>query len=203
MGCDIHSIAQVKQNGQWVTVDNDIAGDLRNYRTFGCLVGIRYYSVTPLDNPRGLPSDIKLDENGCLVGYTTKDGIDVWMGDHSHSYYTLKELIEYVNDVEKNKSTKIVGYLEEDEYRKVAGTENIPNEYYSEGDDDVNNYTVLTPKEYRQASTLPREFLIEYTWYESDVDFTNLKEIITDLKDIATTHKVGVEDVRYVFGFDS
>lgn len=40
MGTDIHSIAQVKRDGQWVTVAIGIAGDQRNYNTFAMLANV-------------------------------------------------------------------------------------------------------------------------------------------------------------------
>jgi hypothetical protein len=41
MGTDIHSIAQIKRDGQWVTVAVAIAGDQRYYNTFAMLANVR------------------------------------------------------------------------------------------------------------------------------------------------------------------
>jgi hypothetical protein len=59
----------------------------RNYYLFAILADVRNDgSVEPIDYPRGIPDD-------CSSGYSymTKQ----WGGDgHSHSYFTLKELLE-------------------------------------------------------------------------------------------------------------
>ena len=63
MGTDIHSIAQVKRDGQWVTVAIGIAGDQRNYNTFAMLANVRNGRGfagcwTSTGFPRGLPEDL-------------------------------------------------------------------------------------------------------------------------------------------------
>ena len=68
MGTDIHSIAQVKRDGQWVTVAIGIAGDQRNYNTFAMLANVRNgrgfagcwtsTGFPVIHEPRGLPEDL-------------------------------------------------------------------------------------------------------------------------------------------------
>lgn len=68
MGTDIHSIAQVKRDGQWVTVAIGIAGDQRNYNTFAMLANVRNgrgfagcwtsTGFPVIHEPRGLPKDL-------------------------------------------------------------------------------------------------------------------------------------------------
>jgi len=78
MGTDIHSIAQVKRDGKWVTVAIGIAGDIRSYDTFAMLAnvrngrgfaGVRTSTGFPvIHEPRGLPNDLDRDEdNGVIV----------------------------------------------------------------------------------------------------------------------------------------
>jgi hypothetical protein len=57
----------------------------RNYYLFAILAGVRG-STDPIDYPRGIPND-------CSSGYKYMCGI--WGSDaHSHSYFTLKELLD-------------------------------------------------------------------------------------------------------------
>lgn len=58
----------------------------RNYYLFSLLADVRNTGEEPIDYPRGIPQDASL-------GYLYK--CNQWEGDaHSHSYYTLKELLE-------------------------------------------------------------------------------------------------------------
>ena len=112
MGCDIHMCVEVKRNingvERWVSadhfslnpyfdgVDTDeeqyrIVGLFtdRNYAAFDCLAGVRSYNDDSprIDNPRGVPAD---------AAATTLADIAKWDGDgHSHSYVTLREVIEF------------------------------------------------------------------------------------------------------------
>jgi hypothetical protein len=55
MGCDIHALIERKTKYGWVnTGDPDIG---RNYEMFAVLAGVRNYDgITPIAEPRGLPS---------------------------------------------------------------------------------------------------------------------------------------------------
>ncbi len=59
----------------------------RNYFLFAILADVRNgYDIEPLSQPKGIPED------SC---YPIKYIVDQWSGDgHSHSYFTLKELLE-------------------------------------------------------------------------------------------------------------
>lgn len=50
---------------------------------------------------------------------------------------------------------------------------------------------------------LPKLTLIHYEWKVADLDHTQLRSIMHEMVTLATTHQVGPEDVRIVFGFDS
>lgn len=74
MGTDIHSVAQVRNDGKWTTVLQCVGGDRRNYDTFAQLANVRngigFAGITtgsgfdPLDMPRGFPEDFEI---GCMV----------------------------------------------------------------------------------------------------------------------------------------
>jgi hypothetical protein len=110
MGCDIHSRVQVLEEGQWKTVKACVfppdAPDLfqldsywnrasvepfswRSYGMFGFLANVRNYSHIPaISEPRGLPEDIASSHNDD----------DYEFGDHSFSWLSLKELLEFDYD---------------------------------------------------------------------------------------------------------
>ena len=111
MGCDIHICCERKNyKGEWINCDyfklnpyfdnNDDEEDKwwivpifkdRNYELFATLADVRNRGyITPISEPRGLPDD---------VHYITKALSDSW-GDigHSHSYYTLRELEDYMSN---------------------------------------------------------------------------------------------------------
>lgn len=90
MGCDIHVYVENFVNGEWVPYKMEPPPfDWRSYRMYGFLADVRNYSeVPPISEARGLPSDITRESKECM---------DYWIGffDHSHSYLTVKELMEF------------------------------------------------------------------------------------------------------------
>lgn len=108
MGCDIHSVAQIYDTERrvWKTTAIHIAGDPRCYELFGYLAGVRCIDMEPFVAQRGLPTDFLVyDSQSCLhkAGFFVEHGshytLDpgeydgtVFMGDHSHTWYTLDEL---------------------------------------------------------------------------------------------------------------
>jgi len=88
MGCDIHSRAERKVNGKWEIIRGLAPFDWRSYGMFGFLAGVRNYSdVTPLSEPRGLPDD-------------TPEYEECELGDHSHSWLSIEELLGFNYDAE-------------------------------------------------------------------------------------------------------
>lgn len=102
MGCDIHMFVEKRINEKWECIDTiveDEYGNLdvpydkriyheRNYSFFALLANVRNDAcVKPISEPRGLPDD---------VSEIVKKVSNYWGCDgHSHSYYTLEELLEY------------------------------------------------------------------------------------------------------------
>lgn len=97
MGCDIHGVVQTrwKDGAAWRTramIDRD-----RNYLLFSALAGVRGYDDSaPISEPRGLPNDFKpgkrMDEHVLELEGST---VNIWMGDHSHSWLTLDEIEQW------------------------------------------------------------------------------------------------------------
>lgn len=108
MGCDIHPVVQVRKGSTWVDAEGwddryghknygprespDGEWDVlsrRNYAVFSVLAGVRNRGdVVPISDPRGLPEGFEINED-----YSRANGF--WMGDHSYSWVTLRELLEY------------------------------------------------------------------------------------------------------------
>lgn len=111
MGCDIHSMAEIRwgDDGVWEAVTEALWAsdyfrpnepvsynnvpyrhepfDARNYYLFAFLAGVRNYGdhITPLDEPRGMPLDAS-------SGW--KDEVTGWGGDiHSLSWFDHGELL--------------------------------------------------------------------------------------------------------------
>ena len=108
MGCDIHVRIEKLEDSKWVNMpwknpdrnkyskDHNPDGtleipdyfDARNYNLFAVLANVRNGTwgvrIPPIDSPRGFPENSPIDiENG------------EYLGDHSFSYITLKELQDY------------------------------------------------------------------------------------------------------------
>lgn len=94
MGCDIHGVVQTRHGKRWQT-ESEIE-DARSYWLFSALADVRNYTgIIPISSPRGLPEGFEFDEYGESTPlWSARDGV-VWMGDHSQSWFTLKELKEW------------------------------------------------------------------------------------------------------------
>lgn len=217
MGCDIHSVAQVRKKGVWVTVGERLNDD-RNYDTFGLLANVRNGSGfagvdtgdgwIPISEPKGLPDDFQIDDNERhgATGELDEDGYDdsgVWMGDHSHSFLTLQEMLDYKH---WNKGTYKRAFVSESDYLQLRGTQEEPESYC--GGISGRNIVTMPAKEYdrlERMKALPKgkEIHVHYQWGKTYKDNAVYTDIIPTLKEIAKEHGVGPEDVRLVFGFDS
>ena len=116
MGADIHGFLEVKRDGKWERYSGGIFPggsnmpfDWRSYGIFGFLADVRNYShIPPLGEPKGLPDDSEylnaaIDkpmrysygyiDNG--TAYTVADTFMFDIDYHSHTYYTLRELISF------------------------------------------------------------------------------------------------------------
>lgn len=113
MGCDIHGFLQDRRYGDEQV---SIVPHSRNYTLFAALAGVRNYDeITPLCEPRGLPADFVYDE----------DKYD--LGDHSFTWLTLKEILEWSGWDQKVHRTRYVGRTEYE--RMLAAGETSPQGY--------------------------------------------------------------------------
>ena len=141
MGADIHLfteryISHVKGEEKWVNIDHwthnpwykegkDDERMLdhvsiyhgRDYELFGILADVRNTPDDgPISEPRGLPED---------VSDITKKESDIWASDgHSHTYFTLRELKDYI---EKNPTIMRSGMVPPAEAEKLDKGEGTPD----------------------------------------------------------------------------
>lgn len=100
MGCDIHSVVLRRAANTWEPVEppadllerGTAPWDERNYTLFGVLADVRDHDVEPISWARGLPDDIP-NLLGSTYGEHRVAG--QWMGDHSHSWVSARELRDY------------------------------------------------------------------------------------------------------------
>jgi hypothetical protein len=139
MGCDIHLFTELKKgSGKWKNADYwqhnyfydekdpDCEREMdpvpvyrgRDYDLFGILAGVRSGSNDLIDDPRGIPED------ACEITKTESErcGSD----GHSHSWFTLKELKDYL---EKNPSIKRSGMVSPESAAKLDSGEGTPTSW--------------------------------------------------------------------------
>ena len=120
MGCDIHLLVEVKKDGIWesadewntddkeyihVDYDNQLYKD-RDYTLFALLADVKnYHNIKPICQPKGYPSNVS-DQVFDFINYWNDDG-------HSHTYFTLKELIE----IDWNNTIKEAGYMDNGQWK--------------------------------------------------------------------------------------
>jgi len=142
MGCDIHlyteKLQSVNNKQKWVNndlwkinpyyspenTDGERYLDLkqvwngRDYNLFSILADVRNYDDNPcISQPRGIPSDASKE----FIEASDNYGID----GHSHSYFTLAELIEYANN---NRQIQYKGFVSKENELLIARGE-MPNSW--------------------------------------------------------------------------
>jgi len=139
MGCDIHAYVEIREDGKWTHYDwrskyeegqyengstkydwkamfNDPLYIGRNYNLFAVLANVRNghgfagiqtgEGFIPIDMPRGLPDDVTAKVQSESIGW----GVD----GHSHSWFTVKELLNYDYN---NQVTRQYGTVTLNEYK--------------------------------------------------------------------------------------
>lgn len=231
MGCDIHFYVEKKVKGKWISADQwekDEDGKPfldykksfyhdRNYNLFAILADVRNgcgfagirtgEGFEPISNPRGLPIDVSKEVKREFEAYGT-DG-------HSHSYFTVKELMEY----DWTQTTKCCGYLTAleffDWHRWRKGDGEAPESYRSDVSGgavkkiSISEMVFIKNKADKKGTYQQREDWIKekypstYTCVEWKIEY--YKEAETFLgRTLPRLWRLGApEDVRIVFFFDN
>lgn len=129
MGTDIHGVIQARySSGEYTTV-GPIENE-RNYLVFAILADVRngfgfagcrtHEPITPISAPRGLPADLGNTGRYTAEGDSIPHGDDSdaredW-GDHSFSWVTLQELLDWPG---WDRDLQLTGVVERAEYERV------------------------------------------------------------------------------------
>jgi hypothetical protein len=209
MGTDIHGVFQRRDGNRWVDVASKF-DENRHYQLFAVLAGVRngygFAGITtgepvrPIAQPRGLPSDFAMDGDshpvatlelmGCMGKYHQEsEPLEVWMGDHSHSWLTADEMLAWAEHAPVVTKT---GILSRDEYAQWDGTEEPGNYCGGISGRDIVIVNDNAVERERAAWTH-----IRCHWESS------LRAELSYFFDEVARLKAAHGDVRYVFGFDS
>lgn len=172
MGCDIHIRTEVKISGnKWIAADLPKEGVYtgRSYTLFSILADVRNYNgIKPIANLRGIPDDCCKE--------TLKDYKDWEMDSHSATWYTLRELENYLRENPKTKHSGMIT-LEQSEALNRG---------------DIPDYWCR----YTNAEG--------YVFREWEANETQLPILIDNVKDRAKRKYVNNGDyIRIVFWFDN
>ena len=216
MGTDIHSVAQIKKNGKFTTVEVHVAGDKRQYNTFAILAGVCNGTnilrmktgdgYIPISKPRGLPADFQVVDNDHPVPFEWYDWDDetrsypnreISMGDHSHSWLLLSELELYAQKA-ATLTTYSEGIVSRAEWERCQLEKSSPQDWSTY----IAGPRVIIATEETAAIDTSATY-IRMRWQVGYLESSNLLEIIEALQKIRDKHKTTSDQVRYVFGFDS
>lgn len=227
MGCDIHCYAERKnKDGKWEIVGNKEKEEdgwinidyepyvNRNYHLFSILANVRNgigfagcktgEGFNTISNPKGVPSDAS-EEYSSIAEQWDSNG-------HSHSYFTLRELLDY----DWTQTTQLQGCVDMVTWEKFSlyGKKDFPQNYcgmisgnsiehISEEEADK-LFEGLSRKERIEVAKLHTNKYALAKWtikYSQCVD-SFLSDTITELLKLAGGTK-GIDDIRIVFFFDN
>lgn len=220
MGTDIHMIAEVRKNGVWQTILDNIFvewegtqfeaqtcvpyGD-RNYNLFAILADVRNgigfagirtgEKFNPISEPKGYPEDISEESYNFL-------GDDWWH--HSASYFTLKEIFDF----DWTQIHRDFGVVSEKDYRDHVMKGELPDSWCG----DISGPDYIKISEVEMVDLIqgyyPREegkyyytscYFAPETYADSAQHFLKNMNILKNFIPENGT----LEDVRIVFDFDS
>ena len=208
MGCDIHLVVEHKRDGKWQYVfDSESFYHERHYEVFAILANIRNsHGLKPISAPRGYPEDIdsELIKNDPLnEDFYRKIQLEeatIWLGDHSHSWLLLSELLAYPWDALS--PVPITAYIDLPTYEKWDH-KSIPYPYCSwTGGDAI----MIDEKDYLALKELNnlipgRSYYIKVSWSlpHKEIVGESFKKFLEKLQRIDPDSN----NVRIIFGFDS
>lgn len=130
MGCDIHTIAQVFQDGKWDTVADNIGDEDRQYHSFAVLAGVRNDGWPVISQPRGIPKDMNL-EGADYYHYRIllPLNLEKWLGDHSHSWLLLSEMLEFLEKTIKPMVYSQKGVVDKVDYLAYKKDGTLPSSW--------------------------------------------------------------------------
>lgn len=220
MGTDIHGVFQRHDAAAdaWVNVPHNYEMD-RHYQLFAVLAGVRNgrgfagvvtgQEVVPISEPRGYPEGFKVDENDChVVGRLEEidprrqkwhkaefceegeNPLALSMGDHSHSWLTGEEMLNWYANAPVVVQTGIMSRDAYNKWDKVSHPESYCGGVWGAG--------IITIKDNKQE----RENTPNWTHIAVEWD-ASLREECGYFFDEVARLQAEHGKVRFVFGFDS
>lgn len=210
MGTDIYAMIEKrnKETMKWELQrigKDDIYFIPRNYSLFSILANVRNgygfagvdlgNGCIPISNPRGVPED-------ACEEY--KNYVNLWGSEeHSHSFFTLAELLNY--DWKGNK-TKHRGYMKQEvyeEYKRTGFKKSYLGNVFGRHIVKISNEemdAIINGGPADENASYYTQVEWEESYYESCVDF--VENQLKELMRIAEESDCEAENLRIVFGFD-
>ena len=206
MGCDIHSVIQVKDHWRagWRTVACDV-GDDRNYDTFAVYANVRNglgfaglktgETWEPIAEPRGFPDDF-------IVGSEPDERVSnmagTWMGDHSQSWLLFSELKKKWKELD-GALHRVSGILERAHWEKTLKVGELPSEWCG----GISGGGVLVVEQ--SAAPHVSDFThVSCSWDVRAHDCLHtMRNHMALMQGIQEASHITDQEVRIVFGFDS
>lgn len=221
MGTDIHAVWQKRNTPEeaWQDIPSNWEQD-RHYQLFAVLADVRNgygfagvptgQAVTPISEPRGLPEDFehtdyehKLPWNALSAEYQAwwakyehiKEGdpIDYWMGDHSFSWLSATEMLEWFKFAP---SVIKQGIIDRPTYNKWDGK--AAPAFYCGGVSGPD--VVVTSADHLAVGQSPQNWTHIKVYWEEHLRLT-LAYFFDEVQRLVDLHHPA--EIRLVFGFDS
>lgn len=209
MGCDIHGIWQKKTAHGWQDIESNYEQD-RHYELFAALAGVRNgygfagvptgEAIIPASEPRGLPAGFKVKDFVHPVSDVSiidprrrryrddGDPLEFDMGDHSHSWLTGKEMLDWYASAPTVAKTGIITRKQFEEW----DWKSCPETYC--GGTSGPGIVIASSAD----KVLPANFThVRVTWKQSLRE--ELAYFFSEVKRLVDLHG----EIRFVFGFDS
>ena len=205
MGTDIHGVFQAHKDGKWTDVPSEYEQD-RHYLLFAWLGNVRngfgfagcktHTPITPLTDCRGLPEDFHMEGDSHPVSsieildprrrkwHEEDEPLEIWMGDHSHSYVLGEEVLgAELPVITRN------GIVDRALFEKWDG-ESAPEDWC--GGISGPSIKIDTPDTVDEDTSH-----VQLTWLERTSE--SLSYFIDEVQRLMNEYG----DIRFVFGFDS
>ena len=209
MGCDIHGVFQKKVGDAWEDISSDYEQN-RHYQLFAVLANVRNGygfagvrtgdAVEPISEPRGLPQDFEIDEksgvhlvkgSSILTPWQREnylDDLEVWMGDHSHSWLTADEMLAWFENAPETTHEGVLSRKQYESWDMVSPPEEYCGDIWGTGVVVIDEGADTADDGWTHIRVAWRAPLVEELAYFFD-----------EVRKLQEEHG----EVRFVFGFDS